>query len=122
MTRDIHGVLRAITPTHRHLRERLVAVTVVSLVVDALGSIAIYLLEHDAHGTDIHSFGDAIFFTTTQLLTVSSAVANPLSGGGKVVDVLLELYAITVVATLAGSFGAFFQRRGHERDGEVETA
>jgi hypothetical protein len=120
MVHDIHGVFRAVSPTHAHLRDRLVAVSAVSIVVDLLASVAIFFLERHAHGTDIHTFGDAIFFTTAQLLTVSSNEANPLSDGAKVVDLILELYAITVVATLAGSFGAFFQRRGHER--EAETA
>lgn len=119
---DIRGVIGAATPTHAHLRERLVAVTVISLGVDLAGSVAIYLFEHHAKGTDIHGWGDALFFTTAQLLTVSSSVANPLSAGGRVVDLILELYAITVVATLAGSFGAFFHRRGHERDAALPAA
>jgi hypothetical protein len=32
-----------------------------------------------------------------------------------VLDVFLQAYAISVVAVLAGSFGAFFHRRGIER-------
>lgn len=113
---DIRSVIRAATPTHAHLRDRLVAVAVVSVGVDLLGSVLIYLFEHNVDRTEIHGWGDALFFTTAQLLTVSSSMVNPLSAGGRVLDLILELYAITVVATLAGSFGAFFQRRGHERD------
>jgi len=119
---DIRGVIRAVSPTHEHLRDRLVALTVMSVIVDLLGSGAIFLFEHDVGGTQIHAFGDAVFFTTAQLLTISSSMVNPLSAGGRVVDLILELYAITVVASLAGSFGAFFQRRGHERDLAVTTA
>jgi hypothetical protein len=33
-----------------------------------------------------------------------------------VLDVFLQAYAISAVAILAGSFGAFFHRRGMERD------
>jgi hypothetical protein len=33
-----------------------------------------------------------------------------------VLDVFLQAYAISAVAILAGSFGAFFHRRGTERD------
>jgi hypothetical protein len=120
MAHEIHGVARAISPTHQHLRERLVAVAAVSVVVDLVASVAIYFLERNASGTQIHTFGDAVFFTTSQLLTISSSVANPLSDGGKIIDLVLELYAITVVASLAGSFSAFFTRRGHER--ELEAA
>jgi hypothetical protein len=46
---------------------------------------------------------------------VSSQLPNPISTGGRIVDVFLQLFAITVVATLAGSFGAFFNRRSLER-------
>ena len=37
------------------------------------------------------------FFTAVQLLTISSAITNPLTAGGKVVDVALEMWAIFVV-------------------------
>jgi hypothetical protein len=33
-----------------------------------------------------------------------------------VLDVFLQAYAISAVAALAGSFGAFFHRRSNERD------
>jgi ion channel len=109
------AVRRAATPTHLHLRERLVAIALVTLVVDLIGSVIILLFERHADGTEIEHFGDSLFWTTTQLLTVSSQLPNPISTGGRIVDVFLQLYAITVVATLAGSFGAFFNRRSLER-------
>ena len=31
-------------------------------------------------------------------------------------DVLMEMYAITVIATLAGAMGSFLQKRGEEID------
>ena len=48
-------------------------------VVDVVGTVAEYFLERGAAGGDIHSFGDALFFTTVQLLTVSSQIKNPLT-------------------------------------------
>jgi len=65
-------------------------------------------LERHAHGTKISSLGDAFFFSTVQLLTVSSQLPNPLTAAGKVVDVLLEIWAVIVVASIGGSFAAFF--------------
>ena len=67
-------------------------------------------------GTEITNIGDSLFWTTTQLLTVSSQLPNPISTPARVLDVWLQAYAISVVAALAGSFGAFFHRRGMERD------
>jgi hypothetical protein len=62
------------------------------------------------HGeTDIHTLGDAFFFTTVQLLTVSSQIKNPFTPFGRVVDVLLEVWAVLVVAGSAGAFASFLQ-------------
>ena len=106
---------RADTATHLHLRERLVAITLATLAIDAVASVVVYLLERNATGTQITNIGDSVFWTTTQLLTVSSQLPNPLSTGGRVVDVFLQAWAISVVAALAGSFGSFFHRRSLER-------
>jgi hypothetical protein len=117
---EIRGVARGDTLAHLHLRERLVAVAAISVALDAIGSAAMYFLERHADHTDIHNLGDAAFFASVQLLTVSSQMANPLTTGGRLVDLLLEFYAITVVATLAGSFGAFFLHRGREREAQAQ--
>jgi hypothetical protein len=113
---EARAVLRAETATHLHLRQRLMGIALASLVLDAISAVGVYFLEHDKPGSGIHTFGDAAFWTTTQLLTVSSQLSNPVTTGGKIVDVFLELWAITAVTALAGSFGAFFHRRGIERD------
>ena len=94
---------------HRRLIARLALVLIATLVIDAVGSVAIYFLERNANGTEITSFGDAVFFTTVQLLTVSSQLKNPLTAGGRVVDVVLEFWAVIVVAGSAGAIATFFQ-------------
>jgi hypothetical protein len=94
---------------HRRLVSRLLVVLLATAVVDAVGTIAIYFLERNVRGGDIHGFGDALFFTTVQLLTVSSQIRNPLSAAGRVVDVLLEVWAVIVVAGSAGAIATFFQ-------------
>src|SRR4051812_8405551 len=113
--REISMIVRGDTDTHRHLRERIVAITLISLAVNLVCGVLIFFLERHARGTDIKSIGSALFFSSTQLLTVSSSMANPLTTAGRVLDVFMEVYAITVVASLAGSFGAFFHRRSSER-------
>ena len=114
--REIARVARADTITHRHLRERIVAMFALTLVVDAFCAVLIWLSERHAAGTDVKGIGTALFFSSTQLLTVSSSMANPLTTAGRVLDVAMEAYSITVVAALAGSFGAFFHRRSSERE------
>jgi hypothetical protein len=83
-------------------------VLLATLVLDALGTLAMYHAERHARGTEITSLGDALFFTTVQLLTVSSQLRNPLTTWGRVVDVALEVWAVIVVAGSAGAVAAFF--------------
>jgi hypothetical protein len=94
---------------HRRLLGRLGLVILATAVVDAVGTVAIYLCERHARGTEVSSLGDALFFSTVQLLTVSSQLRNPLTTAGRFVDVALELWAVVVVAGSAGALAAFFQ-------------
>ena len=93
---------------HRRLIARIVIVILLTLVVDVVGSLLVWTFERHAGGTDIHGLGNAFFFSTVQLLTVSSQLRNPLTTAGRVVDIVLELWAVIVVASLGGSFASFF--------------
>jgi hypothetical protein len=114
--REFRDVLRAATVTHRRLRDQLVAIAVATVGIDLVCAIAAFLLERHSEQTEIKTFGSAAFWTTTQKLTVSSQIKNPISVGGRLLDVFMEVYAISVVATLAGAFGSFLQKRGQEID------
>jgi hypothetical protein len=118
---EIRDVARAGTPTHGRLRDRLVGLAVATLAVDFVCAVLAWLLERGAKQTQITSLGSALFWTSTQLLTVSSSIQNPISSGGRVLDVAMEAYAITIVATLAGSIGSFMIKRAHELEHEAET-
>jgi hypothetical protein len=113
---EVRDIARAATPTHHHLRDRLVAVALFTVAVDLVCAVLAFVLERHAPQTEVKGFGSALFWTSTQLLTVSSQFKNPITTGGRVLDVFMEVYAITVVATLAGSFGSFLHRRSTERD------
>ncbi len=93
---------------HRRLAARLIIAFVLTLVVLAAGSVLIWIFESGKQGGQIHGFGDAVFFTAVQLLTISSSITNPVTAAGKVVDVALEMWAIFVVTAIAGSFASFF--------------
>jgi hypothetical protein len=112
--REVVNVARAATPTHAHLRGRILFAFGATLVLDAIASVLILGFERNATGTEITNFGDSVFWTSTQLLTVSSQLHNPISVPGRVLDVFLQAWAISVVAFLAGSFSAFFHRRSLE--------
>src|SRR6202035_2839564 len=116
--REFRDVLRPATPTHRRLRDHLVTIVVATVGIDLFCAIMAFLLERHSQQTEIKTFGSAVFWTTTQLLTVSSQIKNPISAGGRILDVFMEIYAITVIATLAGAIGSFLQKRGQEIDAE----
>ncbi|TML11189.1 MAG: hypothetical protein E6G31_11785 [Actinobacteria bacterium] len=101
--------LRGWQSHHRRLVARLLFILIATLALDAVCTVLIYFAERNAQDTDIHSWRDALFFTTVQLLTVSSQIKNPLTGSGRIVDVVLEIWAVLVVAGSAGAFAAFLQ-------------
>src|SRR5579862_3641993 len=113
---EVRDVLRAETPTHGRLRDRLVAIALVTVGVDVICAVLAFIFEHHQKQTQIKSHGSALFWTTTQMLTVSSNLQNPISFAGRVLDVGMEIYAITVIGSLAAALGAFLIKRGEELD------
>jgi hypothetical protein len=109
--REFHRVVRGTTEAHSRFRKRLLTTVLITVVVDAIGSVLMYVLEHGEQGSQISSFFKSVFWVTAQLLTVSSQMPNPITTGGRIVDIFLEAWAITVVATIAGSFAAFLQKK-----------
>jgi hypothetical protein len=101
---------------HRVLRRRLWEALVVVLIVDSIGTVLMWLFEDDARRSQIHNVWDSFFFTTVQLLTVSSQMTNPVTTPGRIVDIVLEVVALFIVTGIAGAFASFFLAVGaHER-------
>lgn len=100
--------LFTIEERHRRLASRLALLFLATVVVDLAGAVAMYALERSASGTQVRTFGQALFFTTAQVLTVSSSLANPVTALGRVVDLVLELWGVIVVAGSAGALATFF--------------
>jgi ion channel len=108
-------------PRHSKLRRRVGEALVLVGIADAFGTFGMWFFESDAQRSEIHNIWDAFFFSTVQLLTVSSQMRNPVTTGGRIVDILLELVAICVVSGLAGAFASFFLAEGKESPGEPTT-
>jgi hypothetical protein len=119
---EVRVVLRGGTPTHARLRDRLVAIALATVGFDMVCAVLGFLFEHHQKQTQIKTLGSALFWTTTQMLTVSSNIQNPISFPGRVLDVVMEIYAITVIGSLAGAFGAFLVKRGEELDAAAKPA
>jgi hypothetical protein len=105
---------------HRVLRRRLWETLVAVAAVDAVGTVLMWMLEDDARRSEIHTLWDAFFFSTVQLLTVSSQMQNPVTTGGRIVDIGLEVVALVVVTGIAGVFASFFHMLGRGELGSEE--
>lgn len=116
--REMIAVVQGQTKTHTHLRRRLLTIFLATAFISVICTLIVYFTERGAKGTEIHNLFDAFLFSTSQLLTASS-VAVPKTNFGKVLELFFDIWAITVVATLAGSFGAFFHARSKEMDDEI---
>ena len=112
MLREEVRNLRGWQDHHHRLVARLLLILIATLALDVIGTVLVYFAERNAENTDIHTWRDALFFSTVQLLTVSSQIKNPLTGWGRIVDVVLEIWAVLVVAGSAGAFAAFLQDAG----------
>jgi hypothetical protein len=108
---EVRMVLRGESRTHRFLRARLTFLIAATLAVDAVATAAMYMLEHDHPRSGFDDLGGALFWVSAQLTTVSSQMPNPVTTPGRVLDIFLSIWAITVAATLAGSLAAFFRAR-----------
>jgi hypothetical protein len=104
-------VLRGASRTHRLLRSRVAMLLAVTLLLDVVGTLLMYLFEHGDPRSGFHDMGGALFWVSAQLTTVSSQMPNPVTGPGQALDIVLEVWAISVVATLAASLAAFFRAR-----------
>jgi hypothetical protein len=100
---------------HLVLRRRVATGLVIVLIADAIGSVLMYIFEKGERDGQINAFTDALFFATVQLLTISSQMPNPVTGPGRIVDVILELFGLFVVTAFAGAFASFFLHVGAEK-------
>lgn len=102
------------TVAQRRFRSRVAMLAGASVVLDLVAGGLAKVFENGAS----HAFStylDALFWTTTQLLTVSSQLPNPEHTATKVLDVVLEAWAIIVVASLAATFSDLLHHRTRHR-------
>ena len=93
---------------HRRLLARVIIALCLSVVVDLICSTLMWSYESGLQGSNIRGFGDAVFFSTAQIVTVSSSYKNPVTNAVQIVDVVIEVWGIFVVTAIAGSFASFF--------------
>ena len=103
-------VLHARTETKRVFR-RLALLFVATVVASLLCALAMYVLERHARGSDIKTYGQAVFWSASQLLTLGSALNDPVTAPGRILAVAMDVYAVVVIGTISGTLGAYFLHR-----------
>jgi len=103
------GVLHASTENKRIIR-RLAILFLATVVATLLCALAAYLLERHVHDSDITSYGLAVFWSSSQLLTLGSSL-EPVTVPGRILAVAMDVYAVVVIGTISGTLGAYFLHR-----------
>lgn len=83
-------------------------VSAVTAVVVLVGAAAMLFLERDAEASTIRTYGDALWWSAALITTVASDL-QPVTGGGRVLAVLMMLYSMIVFGYLVSHAVAFIQ-------------
>jgi hypothetical protein len=78
-------------------------------------AFAFLLLERDAQGTAVTNYGDALFWTASQMSTVSSSLPNPITSGGRILAVAVDFTSVAVLSLLFGSIAQHIHITTHRK-------
>lgn len=93
-------------------------VLALTLVVNLLGAAGIYAFERGGPDAQVTSFGTALWWTAMTLTTMGADFA-PRTGEGRLLALLLAIYAFTVFGYVTASLATFFIARDRDfGDGE----
>ena len=82
---------------------RVTVLVMLTVILVLAGAFVFYRLERSAPGSEVTTYGDALFWISSQITTISSSLANPISTGGRIVAVLTDLVSIAMVSLLFGT-------------------
>ena len=107
LLRAIAGLNRWLQAIRQVTRGRQFAyLMVVSLVLVVVAAGAVFFVERDAAGSDIRTLGESLWWAATLVTTINSA-DDPVTFEGRIVGLLLRLYAVTVFGYLTASIATF---------------
>jgi voltage-gated potassium channel len=75
-----------------------------------LGAWLVLLFENKAKGSNIHTYGDAIWWAIVTVTTVGYGDRFPVSLGGRLVAVVLMLVGIGLIGVLTATVASFFMQ------------
>lgn len=89
------------------LTHRIAYLLAVTAVVVFLGAVGAAILEIGTEGARIRTFGDALWWSATLVTTVSSELF-PVTAGGRILAIVLQVYGVAVFTFLSGTIAAYF--------------
>lgn len=93
---------------HKRIIRRLAILFISWAVATLLCGLLMYVFERHAKGSNIDSFGVSLFWSASQLITISSSLANPVTPPGRILAVAMDVYGFLIIATVIGSLGSIF--------------
>lgn len=97
--RRVRGIL-----THRGLHFVLMAVTAIVVV----GSGVELIFEQHARGTNIHNFGESLWWAIVTVTTVGYGHNYPVTSGGRCVAVVIMLVGIGLIGAVTATVASYF--------------
>jgi voltage-gated potassium channel len=82
-----------------------VALTAIVLFVGAAGMFAFE--NQTGAGQGLHNYGDALWYTAMLLTTIGSGY-SPVTGAGRLLTLILSLYAFAVFSYITATLASFF--------------
>jgi voltage-gated potassium channel len=104
--------------THRGLHYVLLTVMILVLI----GAGMVLGFEHNAPRSNIHDYGDALWWAMVTVTTVGYGDRYPVTAGGRGVAVVLMLVGIGLVGVLTATVASYFvEQRDQSRDTELDA-
>lgn len=98
-------------------RRGIAYVVALTAVVTLVGAAGMYAFEQESPDSGIRSFRDALWWTA-MIMTTMGSEAWPRSGGGRLLCLLLSLYAFAVFGYVTATLASFFVGRDAEQSGQ----
>jgi voltage-gated potassium channel len=109
--------LREAGEAFRHRKFQYVALT--TLVVVGLGAICIFAVEN-GHNNNIHSIGDAFWWSIVTVTTVGYGDVSPVTTEGRVIAVVLMIVGIGFLGMFTATITSFFLEPAKEEASAIE--
>lgn len=102
-------------PAWSHLLRWAVVVSATTAMIVLAGATAVWHLERNRPGANLHTWGDAVWWATTTITTVGFGDRYPVTVGGRLIAVLIMVCGITIIGAVAAIVAFGFAGRLAER-------